>query len=384
MKQFILIVLIAGWVSACSSDISENVGFVTRLGNDTLAVETFRERPYGFEAIVVLRSPKTEVSRYEIAFAEDGGIQELMGLRLEEGSISKGTYQRFLSVSKDEDSLLVTQLLDDGSEREFKVEYENGVLPFIDMVHWPYELALRKASRAEVDTVNQKMLSGSRISNFIIANLGGNQRTIRHPSRGVMDVFVDDKGHLITLDAAQTTRKLVVTRTEDIPIQEIADRFVALDAAGKSFGGLSGAVSEDFTIQGETFHVEYGSPAKRGRDLFGGIVPYGQRWRTGANRATHFKTSAEIMIGSLKVPAGEYTLFTIPEANGGTLIINKQTGQNGRSYNEDMDLGRVEMFVAHENSETENFTITITEVAENAQINLIWGDTVYYIPIKIL
>ena len=90
------------------------------------------------------------------------------------------------------------------------------------------------------------------------------------------------------------------------------------------------------------------------------------------------------MIGSLKVPAGEYTLFTIPEADGGTLIINKQTGQNGRSYNESLDLGRVEMFVAHENSETENFTITITEVAENARLNLIWGDTVYYVPIKIL
>ena len=90
------------------------------------------------------------------------------------------------------------------------------------------------------------------------------------------------------------------------------------------------------------------------------------------------------MIGSLKVPAGEYTLFTIPEADGGTLIINKQTGQNGRSYNESMDLGRVEMFVTHENSETENFTITITEVAENVRLNLIWGDTVYYVPIKIL
>ena len=373
-----------GLWSACSSDLSDNIGFVTRLGNDTLAVETFTEKPYGFEAIVVLRSPKTEVNRYEIAFADDGGIAEMMGLRLEDGSLSDGTYQRVFSASKMEDSLKVTQLLNDGTEREFIVAYEEGVLPFIDMVHWPYELALRKASKSEADTIHQNMLSGRSISDFIIADVGGNQKTIRHPYRGVMEVSVDDKGHLITLDAAQTTRKLIVTRAEDIPIQEIATRFKALDEAGNSFGGLSGAVEETFSFKGALFEVSYGSPSKRGRELFGGIVPYGERWRTGANRATHFSTSDDLMVGDLKVPAGEYTLFTIPEEDGGTLIINKQTGQNGRSYDELQDLGRVDMLVAEQDILTEDFTITVTENEEGLSLNLIWGNTKYYVPIKIL
>ena len=384
MKKLLFALFMGGLWSACSSDLSDNIGFVTRLGNDTLAVETFTEKPYGFEAIVVLRSPKTEVTRYEIAFAEDGGIAEMMGLRLGEGSLSDGTYQRVFSASKMTDSLKVTQLLNDGTEREFKVAYEEGVLPFIDMVHWPYELALRKASKSEADTIHQNMLSGRSISDFIIADLGGNQKTIRHPYRGVMEVSVDDKGHLITLDAAQTTRKLIVTRAEDIPIQEIATRFKAMDEAGNSFGGLSGAVEETFSFKGALFEVNYGSPSKRGRELFGGIVPYGERWRTGANRATHFSTSDDLMVGDLKVPAGEYTLFTIPEEDGGTLIINKQTGQNGRSYDELQDLGRVDMLVAEQDILTEDFTITVTENEEGLSLNLIWGNTKYYVPIKIL
>lgn len=184
------------------------------------------------------------------------------------------------------------------------------------------------------------------------------------------------------MDAAQTTRKLVVTRTQNIPIEEIAASFIARDKAGKPFGGLSGAVVEEFVLDGVTFRLDYGSPAKRGRTLFGGIVPYGQRWRTGANRATHFKTSADIMVGDLKVPAGEYTLFTIPEADGGTLIINKQTGQNGRSYNESLDLGRVQMYVATQDTSTEDFTIKMIKDQEGMSLNLIWGTTRYYVPVK--
>ena len=383
MKKLIYVIILGMTAAACSPNLSDNVGFVTRLGNDTLAVETFTETPYGFETIVVLRSPQTSVTRYNIAFAEDGGIGEMVALTLQEGGITDGQYLKTFAATKVDDSLKVTTLGGDGNERSFTVEYEEGVLPFIDMVHWPFELALRKAAKSDADTVVQNMLNGWSIADFIVADLGDNHRTIRHPFRGVMDVKVDDKGPLLELDAAQTTRKLVVTRTEDIPIEKIADRFIALDAAGKSFGGLSGAVVEEFSINGANFVLDYGSPVRRGRDLFGGIVPYGERWRTGANRATHFKTSTDLRFGDLEVPAGEYTLFTIPEANGGTLIINKQTGQNGRNYDESRDLGRVPMQVRSQTENTENFTITVSDEDGSPTLNLMWGNTVYFIPFDI-
>ncbi|MGK7369090.1 MAG: DUF2911 domain-containing protein, partial [Candidatus Halalkalibacterium sp. M3_1C_030] len=98
---------------------------------------------------------------------------------------------------------------------------------------------------------------------------------------------------------------------------------------------------------------------------------------TGANRATHFYTSNDLQIGDLEVPAGEYTLFTIPEEDGGTLMINKQTGQNGQSYDADRDLGRVPLDLSKKEDVTEAFTIDLEETDTGGVLKLIWGETVF-------
>ena len=381
-KRFTLLLLIAVML-ACSVPEKGEQGFITKLGSDTLAVETFRKTEYGITAKVVLRSPRTVLTEYRLEQDKFRGIQSFSATRYtaESGFESEGILVH--SVEKMGDSLFISSTNPNGETRKFDANYEQGVLPFIDMVHWPFELALNEAAKSESDTVVQKMLSGSRISNFVFADLGADKRTIRHPSRGVMDVIVNDKGELVTLDAAQTTRKLIVTRTEHIDIDAIATRFQALDKEGKSFGLLSGAVEEQFVVQGAEFSVSYGAPSRRGRHLFGGIVPWGERWRTGANRATHFSTTKDLMMESLKIPAGDYTLFTIPEADGGTLVINKQTGQNGRSYDETRDLGRVPMNISSKPDNTEVFTIVVEESGTGAELRLIWGETVFSVPFNI-
>ena len=84
----------------------------------------------------------------------------------------------------------------------------------------------------------------------------------------------------------------------------------------------------------------------RGRKIFGGLVPYDQVWRTGANAATSLKTDVDLTIGGANVPAGSYTLYTLPGMNSWKLIINKQTGQWGTEYSEGQDLARVDMKVS--------------------------------------
>jgi hypothetical protein len=213
------------------------------------------------------------------------------------------------------------------------------------------------------------MLSGRRALDFIIADLGNDNKTVRHTFRGVMDVTVTDSEALKTLDAGQTTRKLFVERTSDADVEAAAAQFAKYEQDGKVFGALSGAVVDQFEVEGVIFDLSYGSPSKRGRDLFGGIVPYGERWRTGANRATHIKFDKDITIGGLMAPANEYTLFSIPEEDGGTLFINTQTGQNGRSYNADLDLGQVELKREVNPDMVEVFTITVTETDEGGRLN---------------
>src|SRR5688572_19643200 len=75
---------------------------------------------------------------------------------------------------------------------------------------------------------------------------------------------------------------------------------------------------------GKKISVDYSRPSAKGRKIYGGLVPYGQVWRTGANEATSFVTEKDIEVGGTSVPAGSYTLYTIPSETGWKLIINKQ------------------------------------------------------------
>ena len=117
----------------------------------------------------------------------------------------------------------------------------------------------------------------------------------------------------------------------------------------------------EVTLNGKAVTIHYNSPRMRGRKIMGELVPYGKVWRTGANPATSFVTDADLMIGDLHVPAGKYTLYTLPAAPGTPwqLIINKQTGQWGTEYNQGQDLGRTPMQHSTLSSPQENMSIQL-------------------------
>ena len=117
-------------------------------------------------------------------------------------------------------------------------------------------------------------------------------------------------------------------------------------------------------VEGATLEVQYGRPSMRGRLIFGDLVPYDRVWRTGANEATHFRADADLEIGDAEVPAGHYTLYTIPRPDGWTLIVNRQTGQWGTQYDPERDLARIPMEVERINRPVETFTISIEPVAD--------------------
>jgi len=98
------------------------------------------------------------------------------------------------------------------------------------------------------------------------------------------------------------------------------------------------------TLQGKAITIHYNTPSMRGRKIFGGLVPYDHWWRTGANPATTLVTPVHLRIGKLDVPAGTYTLYTLPsQRDAWLLIVNKQTGQWGTVYHPEQDLGRTPM-----------------------------------------
>ncbi len=148
---------------------------------------------------------------------------------------------------------------------------------------------------------------------------------------------------------------------------------------------LSPPDSTKMTLAGRQLTIVYSSPSVRGRVIYGGLVPWGRVWRTGANEATSFRTEANLRIGDAEVPAGDYTLYSIPNPDDWTLIVNRQTGQWGTEYHEDMDLARVEMKIEELDEPSEGFRITLEASGpDEGRIVMEWEKTRVSVPIKML
>ena len=127
---------------------------------------------------------------------------------------------------------------------------------------------------------------------------------------------------------------------------------------------------------GKSITVDYSSPRAKGRKVFGGLVPYGEVWRAGANEATTFVTAADVMVGGKHVPAGSYTLFTIPNQDKWTLIISKRTGEWGVPYpGADSDFARVDMKASATSAAVENFTVAFDKGAKGCTLRMEWENT---------
>ncbi len=152
--------------------------------------------------------------------------------------------------------------------------------------------------------------------------------------------------------------------------------------AGAGFGQMGGArpsPAESASCDlggGKTIKTAYSSPRTKGREIFGGLVPYGKVWRTGANEATTFVTSSDVVVGGKTVPAGSYTLFTVPNADKWTLIVNKKTGEWGIPYKYESDeLARVDMKVTKLDSPVEDFTIAYEKSGTGCTMQIKWEKT---------
>ena len=131
------------------------------------------------------------------------------------------------------------------------------------------------------------------------------------------------------------------------------------------------------TVGGKTITIEYGRPFKKGREIFGGLVPFGEVWRTGADEATTFTTDGDVTIGDLKVPKGSYSLFTLPKATDWQLIINKEAKQWGAyKYDAKNDLGRTALKVSTSATPVEQLTMSFQPAGAGKTLTISWDKTV--------
>jgi hypothetical protein len=185
----------------------------------------------------------------------------------------------------------------------------------------------------------------------------------------------DKTGKLIGADGRRTTIKVVPERMADLEVDALARKFLATQRAEAQRSRLlSPRDTARATIAGAALLVDYGRPARRGRIVWGGLVPYGVIWRTGANAATQFPTDKTLeFAGGARVPPGTYTLWTIPAADGATLVINRQVHQWGTLYDPAQDLVRIPVQFGEQPSQAlERFTISIESAQAGGVMYMAW------------
>jgi hypothetical protein len=194
----------------------------------------------------------------------------------------------------------------------------------------------------------------------------------------------DGKGVIFVVDAKTEDEARAVMDTLPLAKEQLMDHeyiavgplmpLLALMGAGAPRPSPPAASNCDLP-GGKSVAADYSRPQMKGRKIFGGLVPYGQVWRAGANEATTFVTTADLVVGGKHVPAGSYTLFTIPDKDKWTLIISKKTGEWGIPYPEGFDLVRVDMKAGATSAPVESFSTTFDKDGNGCTLRMEWENT---------
>jgi Protein of unknown function (DUF2911) len=170
--------------------------------------------------------------------------------------------------------------------------------------------------------------------------------------------------------------------TQVVPFRNFG--IVAALAVATLFAQESPPAQTSVTIAGKAIRINYSAPSMRGRKIFGGLEPYGRVWRAGANSATALHTDADLDIGGLAVPKGDYTLFVYLDRNQWQLVVSKATGEWGLDYDPGHDLGRVKMEMSKPPKPIETYKMTLSSMGANkGRLRLEWENSVAEVPLTV-
>jgi hypothetical protein len=280
-------------------------------------------------------------------------------------------------------------------------DYSTGgatAMPHVPQMYSLYELyfaaALRRAERlgrVAGDTVRMRQFYIDREFDDFPLHRGtvrlrpGDRAEIAHDwLSGTGEASFDTAGRLLSYSGARSTYLVEVRRLHTPPdVAEVARRFEAAETAS-GMRQLSVRDTVRAAIGEARFTVDYGRPLARGRVLLGQVIPYDRVWRTGANAATQFTTSRPITLAGMAVPAGTYTLWTVPHPTGVELIVNRETGQWGTGYRRANDVARAPMIADTSATPVDRFTISIRGRGDRAgALELAWGSFRWIAPIEV-
>ncbi len=385
-------------VSCGHTPSSENYGFVTTLGHDTISVEAVTRQGNTETIDAVDRFPRVRV-RHTVVELEDNGSIKHLEMDIHTPSEPAGQRDRKVVADVSNNTVHLSKTDNTGTVKRDFATGGSIVVAHVPQMYSLYELyfaaALKQAAAsktAAVSTVPMRQFYIDReFDNFPLGRasvqlVGNGKADVTHDwLSGTGEASMDSNYHMLYYSGARTTYKVEVIRLSSPPaVKSVGKEFEALESKTGAVKELSVRDTVRAAIGNAQFTVDYGRPLMRGRTLLGDVIPYDRVWRTGANAATQFTTSAPIKLAGMQVPAGAYTLWTIPHAAGADLVVNKQTGQWGTEYKGSFNLGTVKFATQEATTPVEAFTISIVPGdAKHGTLVMEWGQFKWTAPIEV-
>jgi len=385
-----LLVMVALPAAALAQAAPEHGGFIVRMGSDTLAVERFTRSPAQLEGEVVSLVPMARAVRYTASLNPDATVSrfEITG---EPAAPSPGGLRTAAELRFVGDSVHTVATRGDSTQR-FSIAPGAGTLPFVPFTYAIYEQLARRLKQSGRDSVAITTLGPGTQQpfGFSLVRRGGDKVDVDflpipgfYPGGQPGHMRVDGEGRLLALDGSDSPLKVNVERVDQVDIAAYRKRFAAREASSGPAGQLSGRDTLKAKIGTANLTVDYGRPRRRGREIFGNVVPWNQVWRAGANAATGFTTDTDLLMGGVVIPKGSYTLFMFPSPEGSKLIVNRQTGQWGTMYDARQDLVRIDLTAEQLSQTVEPFTIAVDPQGQGGVLRLRWDRTQFSVPFTV-
>jgi hypothetical protein len=373
-RGFAVASLVAAAVAAPAA-ADDSGSFVVQLGTDTTSVESYVRTPSRLEVNQVGRAPRV-LRRHYVYELSQGAVTRFSMVVTPPGST---TPTQTINATVGSDSIRVQIQNGTNPPANSALATAPGIVVVAGSAPWAsYEAEIMKLVKSKRDSLRETMYFVGAPSPYWLSlhRHGKDSVEIANEHLDVYRVRVDKDGRILGVRPIAGTARVGATRVEKLDLDGLAASFAAREQAGAGLGVLSPRDTvRAANVGGASIWIDYGRPGRRGRTIFGNVVPYGEVWRTGANAATQIRTDKPLDFGGTVVPAGFYSLWTLPTESGWKLIFNSATGIWGTEHQSAKDVYTVDMKVSTLPAVVERFTIGVEPAPSGGVLNLDWDTT---------
>lgn len=372
-KILLLSVLLSISLLVKAQNKRQDSGYIIyTLAKDTVEITHFRLTGDDFTATVVQRG-NSNVTKLKGRFFPNGELQYMQGYKYKPVIGKDSALLETFRLYQKGDSTYIEQKTGDRiTERK---NAGRAMMSYWPYVYMPVILANYVPMNVGDSIVGNHIVGDLPPAKLVVKRI--TERKIKANSRvmGPFTLYLNERGKVDSIDAIGSSYNVKGTIVPYVNLDSMIQLYARREQQFGPFGWPNKYDSVQTIIGNNSIKINYTRPSMRGRVIFGEVVPWNRYWRTGANRATKIAVSHPLDFNGKILPAGEYSIFTMPSQAGWTMMFNKEANIWGTDYNPANDILRVPMQVEQLREPVELMTIEVVSTSMGGIINVLWEST---------